>query len=538
MKKNSASAAELFQYKILMTSAVNLLVLSIMSGIQGAGYLGISLAVFVFFVAYHSIWLSAMVAKYIRGRNARGQYKSGFKFFKGSIYYVLITGSVFSVALVAGSNQLGAFLFRDTHINICLIVVAVLFFVYALSEALNGYLQGMGFFAPVKISCTVRQAVCFVCSIAGMKLFSEYGKKVARLKHNEAVTSVYSAFGSLLGILVGSITGLILLGIFCLLLRGEFYTMRKRDNARYQESSFHGFRVTLTLGILQGVRYAVLVMPLLLNYILYVRLCKGEGDSTPWIKEGGYLFGVAVPFMALLLTAFFLINHKNYRQLISSWKTEAYGEFRERAFTLFLSMVVIVLPVCLTVTVMAEPLLKCLAVSASKTGVNIVMYAAIGAFLLMMEIIAVKLLELWKEVIYSPLTILVSFVAQTVFTVLLFQMAKPGAAGILFGVIVQASVFTIMFFAKAGRRLRISGEGVKRLVMALIVTVASALIMFLIYQFAGKNLPAGAAVAVSVLPGILLHLAAVTLLHIVDEEEAEQMAGGGLFLFLNGLIHR
>lgn len=538
MRKNSASATELFQYKMLSLGMVNLLALSVMSGLEGAGYLGISLAVLVFLVSFHSLWLSSMVARYIRGRNARGQYKSSLKFFRGALLYALVTGAAFCAFLILGSNRLGSFFIRDIHIGLCLIPAAAIFLVYGLSEVVSGYLRGMNFHTPVKIFYLVRQVTGFVCSVAGMKLLGEYGKKVALLKHNESVTSVYSAFGALLGLLAGCLTGLILVTVFCLVLRREFHTMRGRDNARYQESTFHGFQVMLSIGIIQGIRYAMLFAPLPLNYILYVRLCMRDGDSAAWIKTGGYLFGEVLPLTAALLLLFVILNHRNYRQLAGYWKSEAYAQFREKVFAIILSVMTLALPVCLAVSVMAEPISKCLTKSTAKEGVAVLSYMAAAAALLLLEMLAYRLMELWNETVYLYLTVLIAFGAQTVFAVFAFKTFNLGVAGILIGVILQAVLFNLLFYVKFARRLRFSGNQMKKLVMSLIVASAGALIILLIYQFTGEKLSAGAAVAVSMIPGFLLYLAAVTLLRIVNDEEAEQMPGGELFLWLNGLIRR
>lgn len=538
MKKNNALAVELFQYNMLLFGMLNLLVLSAMAGIQGAGYLGICLAMLVFLVSFHSLWLSSMVARYIRGRNARGQYKNSLKFFRGALAYALVTGAALCAFFMIGSNRLGIFLVRDIHIGLCFIPTAAIFLVYGLSEVVSGYLQGMNFHAPVKIFYLVRQATSFAGSIAGMKFLGEYGEKVALLKHNEAVASVYSAFGALLGLLAGYLTGLILLAVFCLMLRREFYTMRVKDNARYLESAFHGFQVMFSLGILQGFRCAMLFAPLPLNYILYVRLSMRDGDSTAWIRTGGFLFGEAVPLTALLLFFFIILNHRNYRQLAGHWKNEGYAQFREKVFAMYLSVMTLAVPVCLAVSVMAEPILKCLTKGAVKEGVTVFMYMGVAAVLLLLEIMAYKLMELWNETVYLYLTVLFSFGAQTVFAVFAFKTFELGAAGILIGVIVQAALFNIMFFVKFARRLRFSGNQIKKMVMALIIAFAGALILLLIYQFTGEKLPAPTALAVSVIPGFLLYLAAVTLLRIISNEEAEQMPGGGLFLRLNGLIRR
>lgn len=538
MKKNSASAIELFEYKMLLLGMANLLIVSIMAGIQGAGYLGITLAVLVFLVSFHSLWLSAMVARYIRGRNARGQYKSSLKFFRGALAYAVVTGTAVCVFLIIAGNSLGIFLVCDIHIGLCFIPAAVIFLVHGVSEVISGYLRGMNFNGLVKIFYLVRQVTGLVGSIAGIKFLGEYGEKVALLKHNGTVASVYSAFGALLGLSAGYLTGLILLIAFCLLLRREFHTMRVRDNARYLESAFHGFQVMFSLGILQGFRYAMLFAPLPLNYILYVRLSMQSADSIAWIKTGGFLFGLAVPLTAVLLLLFVILNHRNYRQLAGHWKSEAYGQFREKVFAMYLSVMTLGVPVCLTISVMAEPILKCLTKSAIKEGVMIFEYMGVAAVLLLLEIMAYKLMELWNETVYLYLTALFSFGAQTVFAVFSFKTFELGTAAILLGLIVQAAVFNMMFFAKFARRLRFFGNQIKKLVMALIVSLAEALIVLLLYQLTGEKLSAAAALAVSVIPGFLLYLAAVTLLRIVDDDEAEQMPGGGLFLRLNRLIRR
>ena len=102
----------------------------------------------------------------------------------------------------------------------------------------------------------------------------------------------------------------------------------------------------------------------------------------------------------------------------------------------------------------------------------------------------------------------------------------------------QAVFFVIMFLIKFVKRLRLSGNQLKKLIMAVIVALAGALIILLIYQLAGDKLSAGVAIAVSAIPGVLLYLAAVTFLRIVSDKEAEQMPGGELFLRLNELLHR
>ncbi len=538
MKKISSSATDMYKYKMLFVGMVNILVLSSMLGIQGAGYLGISLALLAFLSSFYSIWLCAMVAKYVRGRNARNQYRSSRIFLRGVLAYVFLAGALLCAAFILFSDRIGSFLIRDIHISICIMVIAAILPVQGVSEALGGYLQGMGFYLPVKIFYLVRQGTVFAGSIAGMRFLWEYGEKVAKLKHNEAVTSVYGAFGSLLGMFAGNAIGLVVLLVFVLLLGGELRSMRGRDIAKYQESAFHGFRVMLKFGLLKGIGYTLLFSPCLINYILYIRLCKKDGDSTLWVKTGGFLLGEAVPVMAILILFFLIMNHKNYRQLAGHWKNEAYSQFREKVFSMLFGIFALVLPVCAAAAMLSEPILKCLTKEAAKEGSEMLLFAAAGALFLILEWTAFQLMDIWNEGAYLYLMAFVSFVVQTVFAVMSFKALNLGIKGVWIGMFLQAAIFIVLFFIKFFRRLKFTGGQFKKLLMTLILALAGALIMLLIYQAVGKKFAPAAAIAVSVIPGLALYLAAVTLLRIVSDREAEYMPGGELFLLLNRILHR
>ena len=205
---------------------------------------------------------------------------------------------------------------------------------------------------------------------------------------------------------------------------------------------------------------------------------------------------------------------------------------------MFLGIFVLFLPLCGAVTVMAEPVLKCLTKDAGKEGADILLYAAAGAVLLVLETVTYKLLEIWNETLSLYLILLVSFVAQTAFAVVAFQVLEAGVTGIMLGMMVQALLFIVLFFVKFSRRLKPTGNQLKKLVMAMIMAFAAVLVILLIYQIAGKKLSAGGAMAVSVIPGFLLYLAAIVALQIVSDKEAGYMPGGGLFLRINRMLGR
>ncbi len=538
MRKPGVSPIEVFKYKMLIVGMVNILAVSFMLGIQGAGYLGISLAFLSIGISLHSLWLSSVVTKYVRGRIARGQYRNSGKFLKGALLYAILTGLIWCILFIVFGNWMGNFLVRDVHIGICLMLAAPILTVYAISEALGGYFRGIGMAQPVKISMIVRQAVFFICSIIGLKYMGGYGGKISKLLHNEAVTCVYGAFGVMLGLLAGNLAGLLLLLIFRLLLHGEIQRMKKQDTVKHQETVFQGFCTVLGAGVFQGLKWMLVAAPLPLNYILYVRLCKKDVASTAWIKTGGYLFGMAVPVMLLLVLGYAILNYKSYRRLSHYYKNEINDQFQDKLNAILLGIFALVFPICAAFAVMAEPVAKLLTGGASKEGSSFLLLSAIGAVLLTLEIVILRLMQIWNETLYSLLALLAGFAVQTVIIVIAFQTIEAGPAGIFIGMLLQSAIVLLMFFLKSGKRLKLSGYFLKKLIMTGIIALASALIMLLLYELAGKKLPAAAAIAVSVIPGFLVYLAGISVLHIISAEEAERMPGGALFLQINRILHR
>jgi len=538
MKKTGSAAIEVFKYRLLILSIVYVIVVSAMLGSQGAGYLGITLAFLSVCISLHSAWLSSVVAKYVRSRNVRNQYKNGEKFLQGALVYVLLTGAVWGALLLIFGDKLGNVLIRDVHIGFCMKLIAPVMILYAITESIVGYFKGTGMLQPVKISLLMREAVFFVCGIVGMKVMSAYGEKIAKLLHNEAVTYVYGAFGVMLGLLAGNAAELLILLIFRGLLHGELRRMKAQDTARHRETLFGGFRSIFTSGIFQGLRWFLLIAPLPVNYILYIRICKKDVNSTAWIKTGGYLFGAAVPVMLVLVTGFVLLNFKNYRQLAQFYRKESYLQFREKFSAMLLGVFALLLPVCAALAVMAEPTLKLLLGISSKEGSRILMFAAIGAVFITLEIIALRIMQIYNEGVLTILSLLGGFAAQTVLSVVIFKSGTLGSSGIFLGMLIQTGAVSVLFFLKFARQFKFSAVFLKKIIMTGIIALASALMMLLIYQIAGKKLPAAAVLPMCAIPGFLLYFAAMTFLHIIDSEEAEIMPGGALFLYLNRLLQR
>ncbi len=538
MKRTGSGAIEILRYRLLIIGMVNILLLSHIMGVQGVGYLGISLAFLTFGLSFHALWLSGFVTRFVKGRNARNQFKSSEKFFRGALLYALITGLILGLVFAFCRNIFSSYFIRDIHLGICLFPAALILIFYALSEAIGGYLKGMGIARPVKIYMIVRQLVVLGASILGMRLFMQYGEKVAKLKHNEAVASVYGAFGAMIGVLTGVFAGFLVLFVFCALLRGELKRLCGKDTARYSETVREGFWTTLTKGMISGVRLLFLFSVPLVNYILYVRICKMDIASTAWIKTGGYLFGGAVPVLTVLVLFFVILNHKNYRGLSGYFRNEDYVHIRVRGQAMILGAFTTGLPICLTFAVLSEPVSKLIFGAKTEEGANIIMMACTAAAFVILEIILLKLLAIWNENAYSMLTIFFSFVIQTVCVVVLLKGMDMEVMGIMIGILLQPVSAICICLLKLWKQMRFPGYFWKKVIMTAIIVLGCVLVELLLYQFAGANLPAPAAICISVIPGAILYLAVMTVLRIVMVEEAAFMPGGGLFLQLGRMLRR
>ena len=104
--------------------------------------------------------------------------------------------------------------------------------------------------------------------------------------------------------------------------------------------------------------------------------------------------------------------------------------------------------------------------------------------------------------------------------------------------IIEHVIIALILFLFVIRKIRLSSVFFKKMIMIIIVALASVLTMLLIYQIGCSKLLPEVAILICVIPGVIIYIVALTALRLISSSEAERMPGGLLFLIVNRFIRQ
>ena len=538
MKRYTKSISiEKLKYYLLILGMVNVLAVNYFLGTFGVGYFMLTFLFIVSLLTLVSLWSSDFIAKYVKGRTARKQYMNARHFLKGALLSVALPSFILSLLVFILGDILGNFLWKDHYIGVCIMVAAPIIFLWSLSEIISGYFRGMGMGNIAKIFLVIRQIGIAFFSIAGMKKCLNYGEKIAALLHNQGISAVYGAIGAILGVVLGCVLGLIVLLIFGMLFHGEFSRLYHEDTTKYPETVLDCSKIIFVSGFFSGLKSFFLFGSFLLDFVLMIRLCMKNVSSPEYMKIAGNFFGIILPVMAVMMCVFLLWNHKNFKGMSGFFRNEDFMQIRVRRIGTLLNTFAYILPISLAIAVLAEPLCVLLKCDSGDQISQLFMCSALLIFAYSFSGLEQRIFSVVNESFLPFLIIAGSFVGQTILA-LTFMKMNHGLLSIVIPLVVQQLCIALLLFISSIRKIRLSSGFLKKIVMILIISFASALSMLLIYQIVGSKLAPMIAFIVCFIPGIIIFFAAMTALRLITSSEAEHMPGGLIYLMINSFLHQ
>lgn len=534
-KKNHSN--EIIEYILTIITVINILMIAKSLGLYGIGYFAIAMTFIYLVISFVSGWTGNFLAKYIKGRSTRKQYRNASNFFRGSLLFIGISSLIFATALALFGNSVGKFLFKDIHIGLCICISAPIVFLYSISVVFSGYFKGMGINRPVLIYQVIRCFVTFTGSIYFMKITMNYGAKVSALLQNESITYIYGAFGAIAGFVAGQLIGFITLFVFWILFHSELSRLVQSDSSRYSESILDCIRMVCISGIVSGTKNVLFLCAPMINYILYLSFDKTMIGSAG-IALGGSLFGIALPCMLLFIPLFMLWNQKAYKGINTLIKNEDYNQIRSKHFNMILGLCTFGLFITVSFAVLSPILTKALLISLTELQSTLILCFITCSVFVIGEVIHIRLNLLMNNKAFIYLSSLLGFVIQTACFMLGFKVLNMGVYSILFGTAVNAIVLNLLCIFRLGKRIRFGSASIRRLIMGLIVSFAGVLIVLLVYQLFAKSLNGIVLFLISFIPGFIIYLLGMVFLQIIDYDEADQIPFGSVILQVARLLHR
>ena len=288
-------------------------------GDLGMAYFAAALEVYILLQMLFIAGIPDCMARLIRSRMMKGQYKNAGKVTKVALIYCLVIGIVGSLFLFLSADSLMG-LCKLPEAALTLKILAAAFFLQSLCAMMQGYFQGMGTAMPSMIFGIIKQIFCLSFSLLFAHMMHDYGEKVTALLHNEKFAGMYGASGAAIGFPCALLLSFCFL--FAIYISAERRARRRnRDGMRLTEDGIEVLRILLVSLIpMSGILF-FFRLPVMAGMVFYQN--KVQGDLAAFSAYGAY-YGRYLTLVGLFsVLALFAVAGVENRVLYSVRKEES-----------------------------------------------------------------------------------------------------------------------------------------------------------------------------------------------------------------------
>ena len=285
---------------VKVIGSLNWIILSRVLGGEGIGLYQMGFPIYLMAITVSSAGVPVAISIITSEKLANKDYRGAKRVFNVSLRLLLISGLVFSSALLFGADFLiNQHIIRDARAYYSIIALAPAVFFVTFLASFRGYLQGWQIMTPTATSEVVEQLVRVITMLVFADLFMPYGL-------------AYAAGGASMGAGAGAFCALLVLMWFYRRLKRRLHEeIEAQDDSIPEESAGHIIKRLLKLAL--PVSLTSLMLPIGANLDLLIvpqRLEVAGFDVRHATELFGYLTGMAVPLvnLATIFTAAMTIS--------------------------------------------------------------------------------------------------------------------------------------------------------------------------------------------------------------------------------------
>ena len=285
---------------VKVIGSLNWIILSRVLGGEGIGLYQMGFPIYLMAITVSSAGVPVAISIITSEKLANKDYRGAKRVFNVSLRLLLVSGLIFSSALLFGADFLiNQHIIRDARAYYSIIALAPAVFFVTFLASFRGYLQGWQIMTPTATSEVVEQLVRVITMLVFADLFMPYGL-------------AYAAGGASMGAGAGAFCALLVLMWFYRRLKRRLHAeIEAQDDSIPEESAGHIIKRLLKLAL--PVSLTSLMLPIGANLDLLIvpqRLEVAGFDVRHATELFGYLTGMAVPLvnLATIFTAAMTIS--------------------------------------------------------------------------------------------------------------------------------------------------------------------------------------------------------------------------------------
>lgn len=445
-------------------------------GDKGAGFLSGPLSVFYILYLIFVLAVQKSVWVMVRVRARRSQFLNAEANMKRSFRIFIISGIVVMAMLLIGSFFFSEKLFGSSRGNFACIMVGITSIVLCIQGVLRGYLQGIGYTKPIVISDLIIAVISFVSGIFLSLIMYRYGLKVNDLFHISELSAVYGSAGMLLGILIGSLGGLLQILISFTIRKAEIEEIVKEGAPRYLDNK-NDVLTSIRSIVLLYVSPALLVLVDQIFFVITHKKAEAELDFQTLM---GIYAGRAIPVIVTCILLCCVPFIRPWNRVMARIERDEIEGARDRLDDLASVSLKLVIPVMIFVFVMAQTLEialfgKDVEMSSMliRIGSPLIVFGAVAMFLSW-------LLNHMGKTILTTVCLALSWAVHVALLIAFTVLLKLGIYGMMLASLVSVIFYCLSSFFMLKKMLKYNFDFAKNFGKPLFAAAVAGFVIFLI----------------------------------------------------------
>ncbi len=321
-------------------------------GDTGAGYAAGPLSVFYILYLTFVLAVQKSVWVMVRLRARRSQYLNAETNMHRSFRIFAIAGVLVLCAMLPSCYVLSEFFLGSGRGMFQCIIVSVCALILCIQGVIRGYLQGIGYTRPIIISDLLIATSSFVSGTIILILLYNYGIKVNSLFHVDDFSAVYGSSGMFLGILIGSLAGLVQILISYGLRKNEIKDIVKQSAPRYLDNKNDVIASIKSIIFI----YISPVLMVLFDQVFFIIYNRQNGNELVTADTLGVYSGRVLPVITTFILLCCVPFIKPWNRVMARIERDELEGARERYGRLINKASKLVIPVAIYVFVLSETL--------------------------------------------------------------------------------------------------------------------------------------------------------------------------------------
>ena len=509
-----------------MILLLNLLVLSMLLGEHGIGYLAGAFECFFLFLLLTVYSMPEAIAKLIRVRMQKGQGKNALRVFKTAVFIGIIYCVLGSIFFGFGADILLNTLLGTSYGAFTLRLFIPAYVLYVFVQIFRGYFQGMGSAVPTGVSKIIEKIILFGTGILFCAMMKGYGEKVSALLVNVEFTSSYASAGMAIGFCLAE--------LFAILFLIFVYETNKRN---LRGGNKENFRMKEHFGEIMHIMVATMLPTVLCGFLGRVPILGGMAlyqhttglDISVGIGVCGAFYGkyLTIVLLFIMLIKLSLISLEG--QIQNAYRKDEYKYGRERLswgvhYIMILGSFFTVL-----LTVLGKTLMEALFAGDSGPAGNMFVCGSTIVLFMALSLFFIELLIGQGRIKLVFLNLLLGVVVFFLYAGISTKVAHAGFDGIVVGLCISWFVITCGCGFVCVKTLRWNVEWVYLFAIPVGCAALSGIIMMLLNKVFVSIVGEGLSVLICLIVGFFLYYILLMALRGIHREEFEIIPGGRLW---------